>query len=76
MRATAEGQPVYNLHDSYPFLLPGQTGGTSALYSLFLSQKVGFATFCIVITALTLMYNCFQSFSLAGGYELCRTRRV
>ena len=43
------------LHNSYPFLLQDLTGSTSALYSLFLSQKVGFTTFCIVIAALTLM---------------------
>ena len=46
-----------SLHNSYPFLLQGPTDSTSVRYSLFLSQKVGVTTFCIVIAALTLMYN-------------------
>ena len=42
-------------------------------YSLFLSQKTGCTTFCIVIAALTRMYN-HLVLSLAGRYELCRLR--
>ena len=60
-----------NLHNSYPFLLQGPTDSTSVRYSLFLSQKVGFTTFCIVIAALTLMHN-HLVLSLVGRHELCR----
>ena len=63
-----------NLYNSYPFLLQGPTGSTSVRYSLFLSQKVGFTTFCIVIAALTLMYN-HLVLSLVGRYELCRLKK-
>ena len=48
---------LFNLHNSYPFLLQDLTGSTLVRYTIFLSQTVGFTTFCIVIAALTLMYN-------------------
>ena len=65
---------LINLHNSCPFLLQGPTGSTSVRYSLFLSQKAGCSTtFCIVIAALTRMYN-HLVLSLADRYELCRLR--